>query len=289
MTILSELSKPFLYSFYFLAQSPFPSPTFCSKNKFKRFLSMFPVVGLICVSLYVTIYSFTNDQYVTWKNHAREIIHVLLIFSSSITNLTIAYQCIFLSHIWTQLQESLCRLETEFQELLPNGNVKFKKFRKVFIIKCAVMLFFYVTSIFFMIMSRIVDKKYVTSYMVVLSFFNDLSAFQVIFFVDLSKYFLAAIRQTFRDEERSDRSCDKSDEAKLMKSMKKLHLSIWRTVDKINEFFGFFLLGYIVQQFLMISYDIYWIFLNKFNVGIWLGFGKKRFLGHTEKYFLIKS
>lgn len=278
MSLLTELAKPFVYTFYFLAQNPSPSPTFCTKNKLKIFLSKLPVIVLICVTLYVTIYSFKNDQYATPKNHAREIIHVLLIISSSITNLTIAYQCIFLSHTWTQLQESLLRLETEVQELLPNGNIKFKKFRKEFVIKCAVMLFFYVTSIFFMFMSRLTNEKYVTSYMVVLGFFNDLSAFQVIFFVDLSKSFLTAITNSFRDNECIDRSCEKAVDAKFMKSMKKLHLSIWKTVDKTNECFGLFLLGYIVQQFLMISYDIYWIFLNKFNVGIWLGFGEMIFL-----------
>lgn len=279
MTVLSEISKPFLYTFYFLAQNPFPSPTFDSKNKFKILLCKLPVFLLICVSLYVTIYSFTNDQYVTVKNHAREIIHVLIIISSSITNLTIAYQCLFLSKTWTQLQESFYRLETEFQDLLPNVNVKFTKFRKRFIIKCVVMLVFYIISIFSMIMSRITDEKVLTSYMVVLAFFNDISAFQTIFYVDTIISFLKAITQAFREyDSRSDaieRSCEKSTEAKFIESMKKLHFGIWKTVDKINEFFGLFLLGYIVQQFLMISYDIYWIFLNKFNVGIWLGLGKK--------------
>lgn len=276
MPLLSELSKPFLYTFYFLAQNPFPSTKF-SKNRLTRFLSKLPVFILICVSLYVTIYSFTNDQYVTRKNHAREIIHVLLIISSSVANLTIAYQCIFLSETWTELQESCLRLETEFESLMPNGNVQLTKFRKQFLIKCAVMSLIYIISIFAMIMSRFTDEKFVTSYMVVLAFFNDLGAFLAIFYVDLSKFFLKAITHAFRDYDRGDRLCEKTAEAKFIKSMKKLHLSIWKTVDKINEYFGLFLLGYIVQQFLMISYDIYWIFLNKFNVGIWLGMGEKFF------------
>lgn len=284
MSLLSDISKPFMYTFYFLAQNPFPSTTFNSKNKCKRLLCNLPVVLLICVSLYVTMYSFTNDQYVTSKNHAREIIHVLLIISSSVTNITIAYHCIFLSKTWTQVQESFFRLETEFQDLLPNVNVKFKQFRKRFIIKCLVMLVFYIISIFSMIMSRITDEKFVTSYMVVLAFFNDIAAFQTIFYVDLIKSFLSAITRAFHDDGRTDTiesSCEKSTEAKFIKSMKKLHLSIWKTVDKINEFFGLFLLSYIVQQFLMLSYDIYWIFLNKFDVGIWLGLGEKFCRIHT--------
>lgn len=277
MSVLSEISKPFLYTFYLLAQNPFPTITFCPKNKFKKFLSQIPVVALICVSLYVTIYSFTNDQYVTSKNHAREIIHVLLIISSSITNLTIAYQCIFLTKTWTQLQESFYGLETEFQNVIPNGQLEFKKFRKRFIIKCVVMLIFYIISIFSMIMSKITDEKFVTSYMVVLNLFNDISAFQTIFYVDLIKSFLKAINHAFRDDDLNDAiklSCEKATETSFIKSMKKLHLSVWKAVDKINDYFGLFLLGYIVQQFLMISYDIYWIFLNKFNVGIWLGLGE---------------
>ncbi len=283
MSLLSELSKPFLYTFYFLAQNPFPSTTFYSQNKCVRCLSKLPIFVLICVSLYVTIYSFTNDQYVTRKNHAREIIHVLLIISSSITNLTIAYQCLFLSQTWTELQQSFCRLETEFQDLLPNVTVQLREFRKHFIMKCAAMLVFYIISILSMIMSHLTDDKFVTSYMVVLALFNDLSAFQTVFCVDLSRSFMIAITQAFRIDYRGE----KPDEAKFIRSMKKLHLSIWKTVDKINEYFGLFLLGYIVQQFLMISYDIYWIFLNKFDVGIWLGLGEKLLSLHVLVYLLI--
>lgn len=273
MSQLSDLSKPFLYTFYFLAQNPFPSARFNPKNKFLWCLCKLPVLVLICVSLYVTIYSFTNDQYATPKNHAREIIHVLLIISSSITNLTIAYQCLFLSRTWTQIQDSFSRLEAEFQDLLPNEDVRLNKFRQHFVLKCGAMFVFYIISIFAMIMSRITDEKFVSSYMVVLTLLNDMNALQTIFFVDLSKYFMKTITHAFL----ADRTIDTDEkfvEKKFIQSMKKLHLSVWKTVDKINEYFGLFLLGYIIQQFLMISYDIYWIFLNKFNVGIWLGLGK---------------
>lgn len=171
---LPKLSEPFLLIFYLLAQNPFPSTSFNSKNNLKRILSKLPVFVLICISLYVTLYSLKNDQYVTRKNQAREIIHVLLIISSLITNLMIAYQCIFLSKHWLHLQESSCRLETEFQNLLPNVNVKLTKFRKNYLIKCIFMLALYFISIFAMVMSRITDVKFVTSYMVVLAFINDL-------------------------------------------------------------------------------------------------------------------
>ncbi|KAJ6633780.1 putative gustatory receptor 2a [Pseudolycoriella hygida] len=122
-----------------------------------------------------------------------------------------------------------------------------------------------------MVMSKITDEKFVTSYMVVLAFFNDLSAFQTIFYVDLSIVFLKSITRALRNYDAEKDSCEKSSDVKFIKSMRKLHLCIWKSADKINEYFGLFLLGYIVQQFLVISYDIYWIFLNKFNVGIWLG------------------
>lgn len=273
MSPLTELSRPFLYTFYFLAQNPFPSARFNSKNKLLWILSKLPVLVLSCVSLYVTIYSFYNDQYATPKNHAREIIHVLLIISSSITNLTIVFQCLFLSSTWTQMQEAFIGLETEFKELLPSQDVHYTKFRKRFVMKCSTMFIFYIISIFAMIMSLVTDEKFVSSYMVILTLVNDLGALQTIFFVDLSKYFMKTITHAFR----ADRTIDVNEkfaEEKFIKSMRKLHMSIWRTVDNINEYFGLFLLGYIIQQFLMISYDIYWIFLNKFDVGIWLGLGK---------------
>ncbi|KAG4065684.1 hypothetical protein HA402_012362 [Bradysia odoriphaga] len=168
------------------------------------------------------------------------------------------------------IQESFSGLETEFKDLIPGQDVPYTKFRKHFVLKCGAMFFFYIISIFAMIMSRITDEKFVSSYMVVLTLLNDLSALETIFFVDLSKYFLKTITYAFRADRTVDIS-EKFAEEKFVKSMKRLHLSVWKTVDKINEYFGLFLLGYIIQQFLMISYDIYWIFLNKFDVGIWLG------------------
>lgn len=273
---LSEISKPFLYAFYLLAQNPFPSAKFNSKNNVIRFVSKLPVFILICVSLYVTLYSLRNDPYVSAENKAREIIHVSSIISSLITNLTIAYQCLFLTKTWTEVQDSFCKLETEFQDLLPTVNVKFTKFRKDYLIKCFVILVLYSISILAMIMSRLLDEKFLTSYMVVLAFINDLNAFQVMFYVDLSKLFLKTITQAFGDVDGVDSvKCvnDKFNESKFITSMKKLHLSVRKTVDKVNKYFGLFLLGYIVQRFLMISYDIHWILLNRFNVGIWLSLG----------------
>lgn len=273
---LSKLFAPFILIFYLLAQNPFPTTTFDSKNKLKRFLSKLPVFILICISLYVTLYSLKNDQYVTRKNQAREIIHVLLIISSLITNLVIAYQCIFLTQKWIDLQESFFKVETEFENLLPSVNVKLTKFRKNYLIKCIVMFVLYFISILSMVMSRIMDEKMVTSYMVVLAFINDLNAFQLVFYVDLSNYFLKTMTQAFRNNESDDsiKCSEKFSEAKFVVSLRRLHLLVWKAVDSINKYFGLFVLGYIVQQFLMISYDIYWIFLNKFNVGIWLSVGK---------------
>lgn len=274
---LSNILTPFQYAFYVLGQSPFPSATFASTNNFRRFFFKLPVLVLLCVSVYVTILLFRNDYYITCVNRGLDIIHFLLIMSSLITNLVITYQCIFQDQFWTQLQDMLFKLETEFEDLLPNKNVKFTKFRNVFVIKCVTMLISYFILILAMIMSRITNESVHTTYMVVLAFINDLCAFHVVFYVDLIKKFLKTITDAFQDisEDHDEIKCLNAVfiDTKFIMSMKKLHSSIHKTVAKVNEFFGLFLLSYIVQQFLVISYYIFWIFLNKFNVGPWSSLG----------------
>lgn len=277
---LSKISKPFQFIFYILAQNPYPSVSLSSTKNVYKFLLKLPVLLLICISVYVTFYSLKNDQHATSENRAREIIHVLLIISSSVTNLVTAYQCIFLSKTWIELQASLDKLETEFQDALPNIEVKLTKFRNNYLIKCLIVIFLYFFSIFSMFMSR-TNTKVINSYMFILVLINDLNAFQVIFYVDLIKLFLKAMTQALNGAvvgHLEKHSNEKPIGSKFISTtMKKLHLNVWKTVEKLNKYFGLFLLGYIVQQFLVISFDIYWIFLNKFSVGVWLSMGSHHF------------
>ncbi len=273
--LLSKTLTPFLYAFYLLGQSPVPSVLSISENYFKRFLFKLPVSILICISLYVTVHFLRNDYYVEMVNPALNVIHVLLIISSLITNLIIAYQCLFRGSYWIKLQKSLSELETEFHNLLPNKSVKLAKFRNVFLIKCFAMMASYFMLILAMIMLRLSNEHFNTSYMIVLAFINDLCAFQVVFYVDLIKFFLKTITYTFRDidDGKSVVATDAVVVTKLLTSVKQLHSSMLKAVDRINEHFGFFLLSYIVQQFLQISYYIFWILLNRFGKNPWSSLG----------------
>lgn len=272
---LSEALTPFLYSFYIIGESPFPSVRLASKTKFVKFLFKLPVLILICVSIYVTIHFLRNDYFVACDRRGLDIIHILLIMSSLITNLSISYQCLFHGTCWTQIQESLCRIETEFQNLLPNTNLKLSKFRKQFLLKFFVILLSYFTLSLAMIMFRIENVEYYhKTYMIVLTIINDSFALQVVFYVDLIKLFLKTITDTFYGGG-VDAKCvnEAFIDTKFILSTKKLHSSIYKVVEKINEYFGFFLLSYIIHQFLAISYYIFWIFLNKFTAGFWSSVG----------------
>lgn len=254
---LSNTLTPFLYTFYLLGQSPYPSVPSPSTNVLQRFLLKVPGFVLVCASLCVTINFLRNDNFVG-------IIHIALIMSSLSTNLVIAYQSLFQGSSWIQLQELFSRLETEFQDLLPQTKVKLTKFRIWFLIKCTVTSALYFILLLAMIMSRITNEYFHTSYMIVLALTSDVCAFQVVFYVDLIQSFLRTITDAFQDFH---------GEAKFIMSMKKLHSKIFKIVEKVNEYFGLFLLSYIVQQFMVISFYIFWIFLNDFTFAPWKSLG----------------
>lgn len=279
--LLSKTLTPFLYTFYLLGNSPFPTATSATTTYLKKLLFKLPVLCIISFGLVVTAHFLRSDYDVAWENRGLDVIHVLLIMISLITNFVIAYQCLFRFTSWIQLQESFGRLETEFLSFLPNKSVNLNKFRNNFLIKSSIMLTSYLALLLAIIMCVLTGAYYHTSYMIVLAFINDLCAFQVVFYVDLSKFFLKAIAHSLRDINGGHVKCvnETLTETKFLAQTKKLHANIYRTVNKINEYFGPFLLSFIVQQFLVISYYIFWIFLNKFSMSPWSSLGlQKHFL-----------
>lgn len=277
--LLANTWTPLLYIFYILGQSAFPSTKLASQSYSKQFFLKSPALIVFSVSLYVTIHFFYQDFSFAWKNQGLDVIHVLLILSSLITNIIITYRCLFRGSVCIELQESFSALEVEFQKLLPNGDVQLAKFRNAFLMKCFALLLSYFIVVFAMTMSRIQTEYSHTSLMIVLAFINDLCALQIVLYVDLTKFFLKTISHTFRnidgDEARGVREAFIKNE--LLISTKKCYTSIARTVDTVNRSFGLFLLTYMIQQFLAISYYIYWVLLNKFNIGLWSSLGVQNF------------
>lgn len=232
--------------------------------------------------MYGTIHFFSKDFYYAWYNDALVVIHVLLIVSSLLTNFVTTCRSLFRGSVNVQLQQSFTALEKEFQILLPNKNVHLTKFRNVFSMKCFAMLFTYFVLVFAMIMSRIQSAYSHTSLMIVLAFINDLSALQVVLYVDLIKFFLKTISYTFRNVDGEEAKCVREAliGAELLASTKKCFVSTSKIVDKINKHFGLFLLAYTVQQFLAISYYIFWNLINKLSVGLWPSLGLYNFEFH---------
>ncbi|XP_037024732.1 uncharacterized protein LOC119066398 [Bradysia coprophila] len=268
---LENTWTPLLYTFYFLGQSPFPSTSTISKSYFKRLLLKLPILIVFCASMYVTIHFFNKEFYFAWGNEGLDVISFLLILSSLMTNLVITCRSLFRGSVCVQLQQSFSALEMEFQKLLPNRNVQFGKFRTVFLMKFFAVLILYFVLVFAMSMSRIKAEYSHTSLVVVLAFINDLCALQVVLYVDLTKFFLKTISHTFLNIDGAEAKCVREAviRTELLLSTKKCYLSISKTVDKINEHFGPFLLAYIVQQFLAVSYDIFWVFVSKLSAGLW--------------------
>ncbi|XP_037024721.1 uncharacterized protein LOC119066388 [Bradysia coprophila] len=262
---------PLLYTFYFLGQSPFPSTSIASKSYFKRLLLKLPILIVFCASMYGTIHFFNTDFYFAWHNEGLIVIHILLILSSIMTNLVMTSRSLFRGSVCVQLQQSFNALEMEFKNLLPNKNVQLGKFRNVFLMKFFTVLISYIVLVFAMTMSRIKTEYSHTSFMIVLAFINDLCALQVVLYVDLTKFFLKTITGTFRKIAGEEAKCVREAviRTELLVSTKKCYLSISKTVDKINEHFGPFLLAYIVQQFLAVSYYIFWVLDSKFSIGLW--------------------
>ncbi|XP_037024757.1 uncharacterized protein LOC119066400 [Bradysia coprophila] len=268
---LANAWNPLLYTFYFLGQSPFPSTSIDSKSYFKRLLLKLPALIIICVSVYATVHFFNNDFYIAWEERGLDVIQVLLILSSLITNLVVAYRCLFRGLLCIHLQQSFSALEIEVQSSLPSRTLHLMKFRNVFLMKCVTMVILYAALVFAMVMSRVKKEYSTTSLMIVLAFNIDFCALQVVLYVDLIKFFLKATTDTFRDINSDKAKCDKEAFAKteLLTSIRKLYSSIYKIVGKVNEHFGLILLTYIVQQFLVIAYYVFWILLNKFKMGIW--------------------
>lgn len=269
--LLVNIWRPLFYIFYFLGQSPHPSSK-ASTNYFKKLLLKSPTLISICVSLFAAVHFNSNDFHIAWNKRGLDVVHVMLILSSLIVNIVLAYLCLFRSSLCIALQESFSALEIDFQSLLPGRNVHLTRFRNVFLVKCFTMVILYVALVVTMIMSRTRNEHSHTSFMIVLIFNIDLCALQVVLYVDLINVFLMVITDTLSSD-KSSRDRQYFIKTDVLRSGKKLYSSIYKIVDKINENFGLLLLTYIVHQFLVISYYIFWLLGNKFKVGFWTSMG----------------
>lgn len=53
-----------------------------------------------------------------------------------------------------------------------------------------------------------------------------------------------------------------TDKVEFLKSIKSMHMELWKLIFNINKFFGWNLLFLMINSFIYISYQLYWIFLS---------------------------
>lgn len=85
-----------------------------------------------------------------------------------------------------------------------------------------------------------------------------LAALHVILFGDIVTVFILELNEQIRSLNTFSHLASKIE---FLKNIKLMHMDLWKLVTQINIFFGWNLLFLIINSFIYITYQLYWIFL----------------------------
>lgn len=173
------------------------------------------------------------------------------------------------------IQNEMEFIETEILDQL-QMSICFRKVRNLFFVKIALIVGAYVQSIVMFFVGSFVLKKFTICPLAYgLSIITDISCLYSIFCIDLIHKILVEINLVLKRYDRKLRDYGKRHKAndelpaelsperivQKIEILKQMYLSAWILTHKINSNFGWFFIAYLIQQFIDLAADLFWLFL----------------------------
>lgn len=227
----------------------------------KRVLHILPVILLSFFSLCIAIYLLVFPHFESYSS-----IHTIINFASQISFLLIIFtancQCFCYKSIYHNINHRIRQIEKRGSEKFW---VKFPVTIKFnYILKMVFVFVLFVVSQGLVLVevlqtvptsSSHIWSSFLTS---LLRLIYPLAALHVILFSDIVTMFILELNEQIRN---SISFYHSSSKIEVLKNIKLMHMDLWKLVTQINHFFGWNLLFLIINSFINITYQLYWIFL----------------------------
>lgn len=225
--------------------------------KFKRFLFVLPIVlsstcSLSIASLLLIFPHFESHSSIhTIINFASLISFFLIIFTANCQSY--CYKSVY-QNIFYQIRQIEKRCAEKFWVKIP------RKIKFHFLLKVVLVLFLFIISQALVFVEVLLTEAHVWSsfFTSLLRLIYPLAVLHVILFSDIVTMFILELNEQIRN---SPTFVHSSSKFEFLKNVKLIHMDLWKLVVQINTFFGWNLLFLIINSFIYITYQLYWIFL----------------------------
>lgn len=263
------------------------------KSNFKYFVNYIPVFLSATVSSAVAMYLIFYPHFAPYSP-----IHTIINFASLIGFLLVVIstncQCYFYRNVYQNIFSQVGQIENRCrQKFLAKFSMKMALHYRLKIL--LIFSLFFVSQglvfveVFYLSEGRGAFSSFLTS---TLRSMYPIAILHVVLFSDIITMFIEEINTQIKY---SPKSYNATHKIEFLKSVKLLHMDLWKLVGQLNLFFGWNLLVLIINAFIYITYQLYWIFLalelqwhSLGMVGKWLKLCKlsafRKFLAPYEVY-----
>lgn len=232
----------------------------------KKLIYILPVILVSFFSLCVATFLLVFPHFESYSS-----IHTIINFASQISFLLIIFtancQCFHYKTVYQNIAYQIQQIEKRGQEkfwVRSSVNIKFK-----YVLKMGIIFFLFFLSqglVFVEVLVTVSSHIWSSILTSLLRLIYPLAALHVILFSDIVTIFILELNEQIRNSITFFHSSSKID---ILKNVKLMHMDLWKLVTQINVFFGWNLLFIIINSFINITYQLYWIFLAlelKWNV-----------------------
>lgn len=259
MVMLLESFKFFSKIFQILGFAPINVTTKDTKNNnfVNNFVNLIPTTLTTCISLAIAYFLLIHPHFESY-GPIHGIINSASLLNLSLIVLTGNGQCLFYKSIHRNINYQINEIE---RKIYTETSIK-SPFHIAYRLKILLIFF-----LFFLSQGLVFYEAYLASASGMLSsFFTSLFRFvfpvavlHVVMYSDIISNF---IRQLNRKIRNSSTCLHSSSKVEILKNIKVLHMDMWKVLMQINRYFGWNLLFLVINSFVYITYQLYWIFVT---------------------------
>lgn len=262
---LSGYSNFLLRIFCLIGIAPHYAKTTKSRNS-RRISQSIPIVLSTFLTLFLTIFLLIFPHFES-LGPIHTIINFSYVFSLFLTIFSANFQCYFYKSVYRRAIRRIRKIQKIYKEKFVTKFIH--RFQLRYRIKVLVIfiLFFISQGLVFIEVWLISETRglwssltasFVTSLLRIL---YPMHIFHIVLYSDVLAMFVKNLNLQSQNLSMSI-SFSLSNKVEFLKNIKTMHMEISKLVAEINVFFGWNLLFLVINSFIYISYQLYWIFLT---------------------------
>lgn len=271
------------HTFCFIGTAP------CSKstkiNNLKRVAHLIPVLSSIIVSFCLTIFLLIFPHFES-LGPIHTIINFSYVLSLLLTILSANCQCYFYKSVYHRTNYGIQQIQSRYKDkCFAKFSFQFQRCYKVKILVIFI-LFFASQGLVFLEVYLLSETNGMWSSFVIslLRILYPMHVLHIVLYCDVITMFIKRLNFQVRNSSTCFHSTNK---VEFLKNIKLLHMELLKLVAQINIFFGWNLLFLMINSFIYISYQLYWIFLSlQLHWGVLAIFGRFTMITGMFKIFV---